>query len=280
MFQYAFGRALALSKRTELILDTDDFFDYPLHNGFELKNVFGITTRKIKRQELFKALGWRGIAGFHRKLTRRRYLLLRGRKILAESHFRYPPSALDVDNDCYVFGYWQSEQYFSSFADVIRADFTFRPPLSETNQFHLETIKSCESVSLHVRRGDYVSSRKTNAIHGVCTLDYYYSAIDFLSKSCHQPVFFIFSDDSEWVKKNLKIGFPCHYIENNIGKESYNDMRLMASCCHHIIANSSFSWWGAWLNPSETKIVVAPQHWFKKDRFDIANRIPETWIRI
>ena len=114
-------------------------------------------------------------------------------------------------------------------------------------------------LSIHVRRGDYAKNAKTNATHGLCSLIITKRQSLHLSARVKQPVFFIFSDDIAWVKDNLKMDFPCHYVDHNVGAESYNDMCLMSMCSHHIIANSSFSWWGAWLNPNPEKIVIAPK---------------------
>jgi hypothetical protein len=140
-------------------------------------------------------------------------------------------------------------------------------------------ISQVNAVSLHVRRGDYLQNPVTFAIHGIATLDYYQAAMQTIADSVVQPYFFIFSDDMEWVKANLKITFPRHYIEHNQGMESYNDMRLMSLCQHHIIANSSFSWWGAWLNPSAEKTVIAPGKWFA-DNKNIEDLLPAEWIKL
>lgn len=118
------------------------------------------------------------------------------------------------------------------------------------------------SVSLHVRRGDYVRNSRTNATHGVCSIEYYQSAIEYILERVKHPILYVFSDDIEWVKQNLRTHLPTEYIDHNQGAASHFDMRLMSLCRHHVIANSSFSWWGAWLNPDPNKIVIAPRKWF------------------
>jgi hypothetical protein len=138
-------------------------------------------------------------------------------------------------------------------------------------------IGQVNAVSLHVRRGDYAKNPKTTATHGLCSLDYYQAAIQYISDQVEQPYFFIFSDDIAWVKKQLKMNFPCRYVDHNHGVESYNDMHLMSICRHCIIANSSFSWWGAWLNPYKDKIVVAPQRWFANDN-NVKDLFPPEWV--
>ena len=161
----------------------------------------------------------------------------------------------------------------------IRADFTFRLPLENKNAELAKQINQVNAVSLHVRRGDYVNNPKTTATHGLCSLDYYQASIRYVAERVQQPHFFIFSDDIDWVQSNLKIDFPCVYVQHNRGAESYNDMRLMSLCRHHIIANSSFSWWGAWLNPRSEKIVIAPRKWFA-NQTDVQDLFPAGWVTL
>jgi hypothetical protein len=149
--------------------------------------------------------------------------------------------------------------------------------LSSYNADLVEQISKVNAVSLHVRRGDYVQNAKTNANHGVCSLDYYRAAIQNILERVEAPSFFIFSDDIPWVKEHLVLDIPCRYVDHNQGVESYNDMRLMSLCRHHIIANSSFSWWGAWLNPDPQKIVIAPQKWFANDNI-VDDLFPPEWV--
>ena len=179
----------------------------------------------------------------------------------------------------YLMGNWQSEKYFKHAEDSIRSDFSFKTPLTGRNAEVATLIKNSVAVSMHVRRGDMAVNPTAFAVHGLCTLDYYRRAVEYVTARVVHPVFFIFSDDMSWVREHLHVEHPCHYIEHNKGPESYNDMRLMSMCRHHIIANSSFSWWGAWLDPRGDKIVVAPDHWFAAG-FDSSDIIPSTWTRM
>ena len=280
MFQYAFGRALSLAREAEHALDLHDFGDYLLHNGFELSRLFDIKARDLSTREIREVIGWRGGGRIRRALTRRRYAWARGTQFIVEPHFHFWPPALAAPADCYVAGYWQSEKYFAPAEGMIRKDFMFRLPLSPENEAVRQRMESCEAVSVHVRRGDYVSNQQTFATHGVCTADYYAKAIAFVAARCTKPEFFFFSDDALWPREHLKTGFPQHYVTSNRGSDGYNDMRLMSHCRHHIIANSSFGWWGAWLNPSLDKIVVAPRRWFATDLPDTRDLIPAGWIRL
>lgn len=279
MFQYASGRALSLARQVPHSLDITDFVDYKLHQGFELQRVFDCPVRIASGAEVRALLGWQASLLVRRMLARPALSMFRRQVNVFEPHFNYWPGINEVPANSYLIGYWQTEKYFREVAQTIRADFTFKSPLSPRNAELVGQIRGTNAVSLHVRRGDYVKNPKTMAAHGVCSLDYYRLAIQYVAARVDRPVFFIFSDDLDWVRKNLKINFSCKYVDHNQGAESYNDMRLMSLCRHHIIANSSFSWWAAWLNPSSEKIVVSPKKWFTR-RVDVQDLIPDGWVRL
>jgi hypothetical protein len=279
MFQYAAGRALSLKNGQALRLDVSGFSGYGLHQGFELQRVFNIPAEIATEAEVRSILGWQFAPGIRRILARPGMAALCRKGFVVEPHFHYWPDVKQVPRDCYLAGYWQSEKYFLDIAPVIRADFTFRHPLVSLNAELAEQIGTVNAVSLHVRRGDYAKNPKTTATHGLCSLDYYRAAIRHISDRIEQPCFFIFSDDIGWVKDNLKTDYPCQYIEHNQGSESYNDMHLMSLCRHHIVANSSFSWWGAWLNPNPDKIIIAPEKWFANET-NTQDLIPQGWVRL
>lgn len=280
MFQYAAARALSLKYAVPLRLDISGFDGYGLHNGFELYRVFDIDMPLAFAAEIRNVLGWRSPTLVRRVLSRPELKSLRGASFVVEPYFHYWPGFKSVSPRAYLQGYWQSEKYFADAIDELRADFAFRQPLSEQNAAWAAQIGHCNAVSLHVRRGDYVTDARTNSMHGVCSLEYYHAAIDHILERMDAPEFFVFSDDIAWVQNNLNIRHPCHYIDHNRGKESYNDMRLMSLCRHHIIANSSFSWWGAWLNAYPGKIVVAPSHWFADTSICVDDLFPEGWVRL
>ena len=279
MFQYAAGRALALTNNRSLLLDLSGFTDYQLHHGFELSRVFSLVATKAEPSTTHELLGWRENYWARKILRRRQFAWLRGDKFVVEPYFNYWSDFFNLTGDCYLYGYWQSERYFKAVESVIRQDFTFREPLKEHNAELALEMASIQSVSLHVRRGDYVSNPKNHNIMSVCDLEYYRLAINYIATHVEQPVFYLFSDDMAWVKQNLPMEFPCIYIEHNGGAESYRDMQLMSLCCHHVIANSSFSWWGAWLNSNPEKIVIAPRKWFANGT-NIKDLIPEGWITL
>jgi len=278
MFQYAAARNLALSKQEKLVLDAESFATYDLHH-FELTRVFCCASDFVTEEQFKKTLSWRAYPWIRGRLSYAKLASFRGGAYIVEPHFHYWQGISAVPDDCYLVGYWQSEKYFKECENVIRKDFEFKEPLNEKNAEIASDIDSCNSVSLHIRRGDYVANQKTNSVHGSCSLDYYKEAIAVISERETKPEVFIFSDDIEWVKKHLYLEFPATYIDHNQGRDSYRDMQLMSLCKHNIIANSSFSWWGAWLNTYENKIVIAPNQWFAIERCS-DDLIPEQWVRL
>jgi len=279
MFQYAAGAALAKMSGTALALDIFEFETHIMHQGFELQHVFGHQFIIASKLDIKRQLGWQSPSIIKKILSRKNFSSLRKKNFTVEPYFHYWGGINNLPSDCYISGYWQSEKYFQKFESQIRKDFTFKHPMDVKNTESAKKIGMVNAVSLHVRRGDYINNAKTYATHGLCSIDYYKSAIQYISERTESAFFFIFSDDIEWVKANLVIKHPCQYIDNNEGNESYNDMRLMSLCNHHIIANSSFSWWGAWLNRSPNKIVVTPKNWFA-NKSNISDLIPVNWVSL
>lgn len=278
MFQYAAGRAFSLSSGVPYKQDVEGFDRYTLHNGFELSRVFNVAEDIASPQDLRDVLGWRHHSLLRRYLVRKSLGFLRGKVFIVEPPLSYCASLTGKTlTNAYLVGYWQSEQYFSCIAQTIHSDFRFKSLLTGRNAEFSHRIKNCSSVSLHVRRGDYFSNPATREKHGICTIQYYLMAIEYITARITNPQFFIFSDDIEWARKALSIDLPHHFVEHNKGSESYNDMRLISLCSHHIIANSSFSWWGAWLSPSENKIVIAPRRWYATHPY---NPAPATFTLI
>lgn len=198
-----------------------------------------------------------------------------------ERTYAYDPDVFAQNNNIYFDGYWQTEKYFTHIADELRKEITPIKPLSEYSQSIRAEIQKTNAVSLHVRRGDYITDTSANAYHSVCSMEYYQRAITYMTERIPSPHFFIFSDDYEWSVENFK--FLKHPFTCVRGSEerNYEDMRLMAQCKHHIIANSSFSWWGAWLNPSKEKQVIAPKQWFANaPKNDTRDLLPEEWVKM
>lgn len=279
MFQYAFGRAQAERLGVDLVLDTTSFARYRLHHGFELSRVFNIQAREATRNELRTVLGWRFLAFARGGWTRGIAIRLPSERLVREPHFHYCAEATSAPPSSYFSGYWQSERYFAHVGEIIRRGFTFKQPPSTENSRILDRIHGRNSVSIHVRRGDFVTNARTNAYHGSCSADYYSRAVRMIQERIENATFYVFSDEISWAQANLSLPRPSLFLEHNIGQNSFEDMRLMSACQHHIIANSSFSWWGAWLNPNLAKLVVAPKRWFRA-KVNTEDLLPETWIKI
>jgi hypothetical protein len=278
MFQYAFGRAIQCRQHIDVKYDIAGF------NGYELRE-FSLTCFSLQCDiaslgEVKKIKGNTSLGRLKRGIIDK-VSKWYNRSIVKEPFFHFSPEIFNVGKkDAYLQGYWQSEKYFKEFEHIIRQDFSFRDEMKDKVQIIANKIMETNSISLHIRRGDYVSNSEANAQHGTCSLEYYHMAINNLKKEIEEPYIFIFSDDIEWAKQNLRTNIPMFFVEPFVEKEDTDDLRLMSLCKHHIIANSTFSWWGAWLSENPDKIVYAPKQWFKADNHDIRDLIPVEWRKI
>ncbi len=183
--------------------------------------------------------------------------------------------------DIYLRGYYQTEKYFSHHAGEIRKLFTFRHESNGSNATFLKLIQEGQSVFVHIRRGDYVSNPIFNQHHGTCDLNYYQSAFELISERVRGATFFVFSDDLAWAKENVSPPGHTVFVSGNDGDAAaFEDLRLMSHCKHGIIANSSFSWWGAWLMTNPVKTVIAPKVWLRDQSVPVKDLIPTNWIAI
>jgi hypothetical protein len=277
LFQYAFGRSLAIKNNTELKLDINKFQIYKLHN-FSLQN-FNIDQNFATLKDIRKMTT---VGRFHEYLNKK-YLKNYFRfNAIKEDGLSFNPKYIKTTNKAYLEGYWQSEKYFMDVADTLRQDLIITTPLTGENLEFSKKIAATNSISLHIRRGDYVSDSNTNRVFGTCSMEYYLKAIEIITSQVTNPSFFIFTDDPSWVTENFKIAAPHLYVTHNNANTNYEDLRLMSLCKHNIIANSSFSWWGAWLNNNSDKLVIAPKNWFADPLREAQSGdiVPETWIRL
>ncbi|MFN5458281.1 MAG: alpha-1,2-fucosyltransferase [Bacteroidota bacterium] len=279
MFQYAAGKQLSALHNTELKIDPSFYLN---------KFPSGVTPREIELDLLNTKLNFatQEEIDYFSKSKNNRYQRWLHRKVpvlfnniyLSESGSDFSSLFFRSPKNTYLDGYWQTEKYFSKIRSVLVQEFQPKNEFSSDNLNYLSKIKSENSVSVHFRRGDYVSNPNAASYHGVLPLSYYDNAVNLLSTRLKNPEFFVFSDDIPWVIENFKIPFPVHFVQGNQGKSAVFDLALMYSCKHNIIANSSFSWWGGWLNTNPEKIVVAPKNWFSGS-YDIPNDlIPAKWV--
>ena len=272
MFQYAFYLSLK-NKVEDLNVDLSFFYINNQHNGYELDKLFGLNLNKINCPNSY----------FNSNLIKKILKRVR-REILIEKiiqdNFKYQDLSLILNkNNIYLNGYWQSEKYFKNIESKIRELYKF-PAINEENNLELlEEIKELETVSIHIRRGDYIGHPE---LDGLAPIKYYENSIKYIKSKVKNPVFLIFSNDIEWCKENLQLNDEqVYYVDWNIKENSFRDMQLMSLCKHNIIPNSSFSWWGAWLNRNPRKIVIAPEKWFTDEsKLPYKDIVPEEWIKI
>ena len=285
MFQYAFGRALELSTNSVVKYDVSALANHPVDAGYTLRNyelgVFNIkidlATRSDLRQfdsllfgkssHLFQRMAQRYLNGVHR--------------FIESDSSTYDEHVFQCIRNTYFEGYWQNERYFKKYENQLINEFSLKNPLSGFNlTLSEQIIKAPNAISLHIRRGDYVSNKQANQMHGVCSPKYYQQSVKILKDNIGELTLFIFSDEPDWVQKNMVFDFPTIYVNNNSGEHGAEDLRLMSLCKHNIIANSSFSWWGAWLNKNPKKIIIAPNEWYSGKQNSADGIIPLNWIRV
>lgn len=268
LFQYACGRAISLRHGVLLKLDLQNFTQHK--NRRYALNAFVIETPEATPREVREAL--RADTFWHRMLTTRSR-----QRVLRERTMRFDPAVLEAGPDVYLAGYWQSPKYFQDVDHEIRREFTWNKPPPPQSAVWLEEIDKRPAVSIHVRRGDYVSNPDYARRFGALPLNYYEHALRYLADRFEGLHGFVFSDEPEWVKANFPPTIPLTII---VGNPATEDLRLMAGCRHHVIANSTFSWWGAWLNPHPDKLVLTPKNFFHDPKLDTRDLLPEAWIKI
>jgi hypothetical protein len=190
-------------------------------------------------------------------------------------------SIFKYTGNVYLHGFWQSEKYFKNIEGIIRSEFSLKDSLSQkTLEVSKKITTKQNTVSLHIRRGDYVTDIKTHNFLGLCSPDYYKKCVSHLGDALGNLNIFVFSDDPVWARENLIFDHHLDFVDHNDIKHAYEDMYLMSLCEHNIIANSSFSWWGAWLNNNKNKKVFAPRKWIVNTNHTDLDVVPEDWSLI
>ncbi len=201
------------------------------------------------------------------------------RRIYKEADYTFDNNFFKTNDNIYLKGYRQSEKYFLPIKNKIRECFQFKSETIQDVKEKASELKSANSVAIHIRRGDY-SNTVVKDYHGILEKEYYQKAIDYIQSKINDCSFFIFSDDVDWVKNSLVFNASVQIISNQFTKTHFEDFYLISQCKHQIIANSTFSWWAAWLNPNPNKIVIAPKKWFNNAPYDTKDLIPESWIKM
>jgi hypothetical protein len=255
LFQYAAGLSLAKHRGTGVVLDIEWYSRFP-ERRYTLDR-FNISGRT---------------ANFWERIS------LRLKDSFRESRHSFMPEILELPDGSMIEGTWESEKYFADIRDQIREEFTLRLPLSDFFNETAARIDACDAVSLHIRRGDRVAVKKVRESCGLMPVAYYERAAERMAEQIALPKFFIFSEDAAWAKENVKLPYPAEYVTHPQGLD-YEEMLLMSHCKHHVIPNSTFSWWGAWLDPRPGKIVIAPTPWFLDASLDTSDKVPTGWER-
>lgn len=299
MFKYAAGKSLALHCNVPFKVDVSSYEGYDLRR-YELEDFFELEVEKASKAEVLPYLISHPVKKVFNKFRSKKIrllglnyeepwmprLILQGYDRLFPPHkqlmfnepqFHYSSNFFKAKGNNYLNGYWMSWKYFKPFEEEIKKDFTVKRALVQ----HLDTtandIKSCNSVSLHIRRGDFATA-KNASLHGLIPIEFYHQAIDILSKKWSNIRLYIFSDDIRWVKENLKTNLPVTYVSNELTHAAIEDFYLMTLCRHNIIANSTFSWWAAYLNSNPEKNVIAPRKWYNKSPYNYKDVYPLDWI--
>lgn len=280
MFSYACGRAVADRLKTDLVLDLSSYARYYRKYSLSRFNIIDTKINDVKKT--IKIIKY-GDIFLQRYFAKHFTYQLNGIKPIFENGSAYNNSIEEVEDNSYLQGYWGSEKYFSNIKEEIRKEFTLREKLSDNSAMWCERIKreTC-SVSMHIRRGDYINVAANKNIFESLQNEYYQKAINLIKEKYDISAIFVFSNDILWCKEHLKFDVPVYYVDGNDEDHGHEDLYLMSQCTHNIIANSTFSWWGAWLNNNENKMVICPKRFYKlNDKWhDSTDLCPKEWISI
>lgn len=283
-FQYAAGRALSMASGQPLKLDLSGFSREArgtTPRSYELDKLKVEAPRASEDEMRVFALRPGLLFRMRRRLSRLAGVRPPGGRVLRDGDHRFRPLQADPERDTCLDGYWASEKYFDSIAGLLRQELVPRDAPAGRNAELLSRLAGEESASVHVRRGDYVSLPQARAFHGLCGEDYYRRACEILKREFAGIRFYVFSDDPAWCRRHLGFLDGAEFLDHNGPGQGHWDMRLMSACRRHVIANSSLSWWGAWLDPREDKRVIAPAQWFSPEsQADSLDVCPPSWQRL
>jgi hypothetical protein len=308
LFQYAFGRTIALKNKTYLIIDKTRFGPQGTISNIDEQSSLGLDliTRIKKKLRNFKkryySLGkldhyhidtvrTYGLKYFNIQEKELNWAIILGLRIKKklglsiniidkEHEQSFNIQNLEIKNNSYLIGYWQSPKYFNDMKDKLTEELSVSTSPNKYNKKILHSIKNESSVSIHVRRGDYIKHQTHNQNFGTCDMEYYNRSISYIKDKVPNASFYIFSDDPDWAEEYINVQGSKRFISRNDQSLDYEDLRLMYSCKHNITANSTFSWWGAYLNQNKNKIILTPKLWFINPSWSDKDLVPNEWIRI
>jgi len=270
MFQYAYGRALSIAYRTELFLDISIYLNNQSNRSFDL-DMFDLPDVQIGDSKDLDLSQWQYVITLNDFDFCYNKNPLSGIKNLRQL-FRQHKVIVVLE------GYWQSERYFKNIKSILQSDFKMLLTLNEKSNLLYHKIINSQSVMINVRRGDYLSLLD---YHGIVDVNYVDAAISQVLKKAHTPVFYVFSDDIPWCRENLSHIPDVFFVDESYYTPNYDQyFFLMQACKYFILANSSFSWWSAWLSNREGKHVIAPKRWFANTGINTIDLIPKSWRKI
>ena len=278
MFQYAFAKRIAHFHNTQFKLDLSTLLDRNkgdfVYRDYDL-DIFNLEPEFVMNPSLLRLM-YKVKSGRITKFIRK--LSYGNLNYLKEKHFHVVEDLLNNPPDHTVYeGWWQSEQYFAEVADEIRADFTFKEGILPSSAEVHQKIQTTNSVCLNVRRTDFLKVPWLNSTD----MDYFLRAVKYMAEHVADPSFFVFSDDIEWCRENIRLDYPVTIVgHEHKGRKFGNYQQLMKACKHFIIPNSSYAWWAVWLNENPSKVVVAPKIWFADAEINTGDVIPESWVRL
>ncbi len=282
LFQYATARAVSIRCNAPLVLDLS-WFSEVLSTPNVTPRKYALAPFSLPAHQLYVPSTNISSAGslsrYFRRLGRRLGVKVNDNRFVEES-YHFDKRVLHLQSPVQLVGYWQSPRYFSDVVTQIQQDIGSFGELSDACVELLKKISATDSICIHVRRGDYVSNKEASSFHGLCSPDYYKRGVGLVAQGLKSPHGFVFSDDPTWVRENLDIDIDFTVVDINSVDAPHLDLWLMSACNHFVIANSSLSWWGAWLSTSPSKQVVAPLRWFSDLTIDTSDLIPDEWIRI
>jgi hypothetical protein len=282
LFQFAAAYSLAQQKNVPLKADLYTYTKHP-YRKYELRH-FNIALPEATREEVHRFTG----SNFISRYLNKKNNYFNCPEVFAQPHYHFYEDFFSLPVPIYLSGYWQSEKYFSAVSDSLRKMIVPSKPLDQRNADLVSTVRACDSVAVHIRRSDYT----TAGFFHPMSLDYYTRAFEAVDEKISHPRYFVFSDDIAWSKQQLSHLADVTFVDHNKGDDSFKDLVLMSSCRHQVIANSTFSWWAAWLNDFKDKTVIAPATWFhntwlaKKEPvypsryYNTRDLIPPGWTRL
>ena len=279
LFQYAAARQLSLRLNTKLYIDPSSYSndDYGRTYGLNMYNI----EAEMAPEKMIN--NWRSFTSHYRiqnftsRLSSRLPKSLRFHNLIEYEFQPYNVSFSKFSGFIILNGYFQSPHYFDCIADIIRKDLILTQEPSKESKCLSAVMHECNSISIHVRRADYITHPGASQLFEVLSKEYYRLAMELLTEQVVNPRIFVFSDDINWCRKNLTFIVDTTFVDHEGAHTDYEALWLMSQCKHHIIANSSFSWWGAWLGNNPAKLIVAPKTWFIDKTMIINDLIPSDW---